>query len=63
MQQTLLLRHRIIKSMRDYFDEQRFIEVETPMLGAARPRGPAITLCPAEWCRGIFYALPQSPTL
>ncbi|MCY2994112.1 MAG: aspartate--tRNA ligase [Planctomycetota bacterium] len=63
MQQTLLLRSRIIKGMRDYFAENDFIDVETPILGRSTPEGARDYLVPSRVSRGRFYALPQSPQL
>ncbi len=63
MQQTLLLRDRIVKGMRDYFESLNFIDVETPVLGRSTPEGARDYLVPSRISRGSFYALPQSPQL
>jgi aspartyl-tRNA synthetase len=63
MQQTLMLRDRLIKGMRDYFAELDFIDVETPVLGRSTPEGARDYLVPSRVSRGSFYALPQSPQL
>jgi aspartyl-tRNA synthetase len=61
MKNNLILRHRVIKFIRDYLDNKDFLEIETPILFKTTPEGARDYLVPSRVYPGEFYALPQSP--
>ena len=61
MQKNMMLRHKVTKIARDYFDANGFLEIETSMLTKSTPEGARDYLVPSRVQQGKFYALPQSP--
>lgn len=63
MQNNIMLRHKTTISVRNFFDSEGFIEIETPFLGKSTPEGARDFLVPSRVHEGAFYALPQSPQI
>lgn len=63
MQKNLILRHKTVKAIRDYFSDHGFLEIETPILTKSSPEGARDYLVPSRLKREAFYALPQSPQI
>jgi aspartyl-tRNA synthetase len=63
MRDTMILRHQVVKTIRDHLSDQGFLEIETPIMTRSTPEGARDFLVPSRLMRGAWYALPQSPQL
>jgi len=61
MKENIIFRYKVIKFIRDYLDENGFLEIETPILTKSTPEGARDFLVPSRLHQGEFYALPQAP--
>jgi aspartyl-tRNA synthetase len=63
MRDNVILRHKVVKAIRDHLSDEGFLEIETPIMTRSTPEGARDFLVPSRLMRGSWYALPQSPQL